>query len=483
MSIARNVVINAVGAVVTILVALISVPSYLRLVGTEKYGALAVLWALLSYFAFFDFGLGRATAQRIASLGPGRAQDGTLVLNTALRLTLVLGLIGGLFLWAGARFFLPSMLPDAEARRELLAALPLLIFALPVVLLNGVMTGALQARERFAYINVIAVASVSLNQLVPLVVVLVGATRLGALVPAALVGNAVALGLNLSACRRAGYSIGIGRWERREVAGLLTYGGGMTLLSLVGPLLVTADRMVIGGVAGTAAVAIYAVPYGVVSRLMIVTGSLSSALFPRLAGTTRNESAEIANRATESLMAIITPATIAGVFLSAPLLAAWVGPDVATQSAFVAEILLVGIWANAMVAPHFTRLLAEARLRPIVLAYVVQLPLYFGMLVFGLERWGVMGAAIAWTARVALDTVLLLAIAGALGRTIRQNLGSTLLVLASLAARSLADGNLRWVLGFVFLGLSIALGWTRIHPVIQALLRRLRVPSSHRLRR
>ena len=66
--ISRNTAINMVGAILPLLLTLFTIPRYLRLIGDVRFGVLAMVWLLLSYFAIFDMGLGRATSRSIAQL-------------------------------------------------------------------------------------------------------------------------------------------------------------------------------------------------------------------------------------------------------------------------------------------------------------------------------------------------------------------------------------------------------------------------------
>ncbi|WP_404559431.1 hypothetical protein, partial [Neisseria gonorrhoeae] len=54
--------------------ALLSVPVIAHAAGVERLGALGVVWALVGYFGFLDFGLGRVVTRRVASA----AQEGRL---------------------------------------------------------------------------------------------------------------------------------------------------------------------------------------------------------------------------------------------------------------------------------------------------------------------------------------------------------------------------------------------------------------------
>ena len=68
MSIKHNTLINLAGATAPILISLMIVPLYLQLVGEARFGVLVLIWLFVGYFDFFDFGVGKATANHMARL-------------------------------------------------------------------------------------------------------------------------------------------------------------------------------------------------------------------------------------------------------------------------------------------------------------------------------------------------------------------------------------------------------------------------------
>jgi O-antigen/teichoic acid export membrane protein len=72
--------------------------------------------------------------------------------------------------------------------------------------------------------------------------------------------------------------------NRSRLRWLLSFGGlGVTVSNVVGPLIVYVDRFVIGFSLTAGAVAVYAIPFDLVSRLPILIAALCSVLLPELA--------------------------------------------------------------------------------------------------------------------------------------------------------------------------------------------------------
>lgn len=454
MSIGRNSIANLLGSVVPLLVTLATVPVYLGLIGAERYGALAVIWVVFSYFGFFDFGLGQATAQGMAKLNESSDEERSRLFWTAFLLTLALGVVGGIALWFFAdRLLIRIENPGAAIYREAAVAILWLMPSLPILLTTSVMNGALQGRERFVEINVIAVVGNTLIQILPLIVASLGFVELQYLVPAALTGRMVA-GICLFYKGRASIPLKMEiSYDKSAVKPLLTYGGWISVIGAVGPLLVVADRIVIGSIAGVRAVSHYTIPYSLTSRAMMLSGSLANSIFPKLAGMSALEAERLADRSTAVLIHVLTPVVIVALPLINPFMTVWVGRELAEKAGYVGEIILLGTWINALVIPHNTRLQADGKkLKKVVLIYLFEIPVYFASLWVGLNYWGVNGAAAAWTLRVAIDSVLLLCLAGALKRTLAMcAVPAVLIALASLLGFAADAGRYELWLGTIAL--------------------------------
>ena len=167
MSLSRNTAYNLVGSAIPIALSLVTVPLYLRLVGPERYGVLAIAWLLLGYFGLFDLGLGRATSYRVAALRDATRQARADTFWAAIITNTAMGLVGGLVLWVAAGYFFAQVFKVHESLRpEILTAVPLLALSVPIATLTGVVSGGLYGRERFLELNGVSVVSTALFQVI-----------------------------------------------------------------------------------------------------------------------------------------------------------------------------------------------------------------------------------------------------------------------------------------------------------------------------
>lgn len=446
MSIRRNTTYNLLGSILPLAVSLVTIPIYLGLIGEARYGVLAIAWLLLGYFGLFDLGLGRATAQRIAALRDGAVAERAQTFWTALTLNVGLGVGGGLLIWPIASYFFGNVFKVEDALRpEVQAAVPWLILAVPMATLSGVLSGALQGRERFLELNLISVTGTVLFQLLPLATAMLWGADLGVLLPAALFARLFTLFMLFERCRRRvflGHAI---TFARAQAGQLLRFGGWVTVTSFVGPMMVMLDRFIIGAVAGAKAVTYYTVPFQLGERTTIISSALSSALFPRFAAATLQEAQRLAHEGLRSLVVVMTPPVAAGILFMEPFLSWWIAPAFAQQSARIGQIILLGFWANSFAIIPYAQLQARGRPDLVAKCHLGEVLPYFGLLYLGLSTLGMVGAAVVFSLRVLADFALLAGLAGILSLSLRSLFTPALLLGAAfLIATQIIPGRPEW---------------------------------------
>lgn len=408
MSIKRHAFYNLVGNALSFLVLLITVPLYLDLIGLERYGILSIIWLLLGYFGFFDFGIGRAVAHKIAGLHKGDRERQEDVLWAGLTTSMPLALAGALILYFALQLVLDRWISmDASLHEESNAAVIWVALSLLPLVLASVFNGVLLGKQQFLVINVVDVATRLLLQLLPLAVALFVSPDLAGLAQAVFWARILSLAAWVLACIRIVPDGMVPRLKTHLVPGLWKYGGWITLSALVGPLLSGLERFFIGNLQGAAAVTLYAVPFSLIAPIVMLAGSLSMALFPRYSSMGREETRQLAQRAAGAVIVLITPLMVLLAFSVQPFLAVWINPEFAQKSVGVPQILVVGFWANSLAKVFHTQLQGEGKPHVVAWVHMAELIPFLILLTVLTTQWGVPGAAMAWTIRTVMDMALL----------------------------------------------------------------------------
>ena len=407
-----NAGLNLAASLLPLPLALVTVPAVIRGFGIERYGVLATAGVVLAYLAVLDVGLGRASTRFLAR-SPGEGAAATAgTFWTVAALAAAVGVAGGIAVLVLAaplvRHVLqvpPALAADAEAAFRALA------LAAPFVVLLPALLGALEARRRFDLVAAISVPNAALGLLAPLLV-LPWTTRLMPVVVVIAALQAAACAVTLAVCLRVGPEIRRPVRPRLAVVRtLLGYGRWVAVSNVVGPLMVNADRLVIGAVLSVRAVGFYAAPYDLVTRLSLVPSSMMRALFPLFSADRTADVREARRLAVDGARAIVLvmgPLAVAIVALAPDLLRLWLGAEFAARSHATLQLLAVGVVVNAVAMVPFWLLQGIGRPDVCAKFHLVELLLYVPLLLLLLQWRGITGAALAWTIRVTLDGVLLL---------------------------------------------------------------------------
>lgn len=409
---ARNTLWNLIGNCAPMLVALFCIPILIRGLGKERFGVLTLAWALIGYANLFDLGLGRALTQLVAKkLGAGEEREIASIAWTSLLLMLLLGMVGTAALIPLSPWLVHRTLNvPVVLQHETLRSFYLLGISIPVVIATSGLRGLLEAHQRFDLINMLRVPMGVFSYAGPLLV-LPFSHSLFSVVAALMVGRLVGLGAHLLLCFRAAPELLDGIvWHRTAVGPLLRFGGWMTVSNVVGPLMVTLDRFVIGALVSMTAVAYYATPFEAVTKLWIIPSAFVGVMFPAFSaslGHDRNRASLLYRRSVKYLLLILFPIVLIIMVLAKNALTLWLGAEFAQNSTHILQWLAVGVFINSLALVPFTMIQGAGRPDITAKLHLMELPVYLAGLWWLVRTHGVEGAAIAWTARVAVDAMIL----------------------------------------------------------------------------
>jgi O-antigen/teichoic acid export membrane protein len=465
---ARNTALNLGGHVIPIVVGLATIPYVVRGLGSDGFGILSIAWVLLGYLSFFDLGLGRATTKFVAEcLGRGDVHRLPSLVWTSLGYQMIFGVAGSLLVAA----FVPLLVGELKIPPALVSetrfCFYILAASLPIVLATTALRSVLESAQRFDLVNYVKVpANVSVF-LFPAIAIAVG-LHLPGIIVLLVLGRLGATLAYLVICIKVFPVLGRSfSFDPKLLRPLMTYGGWITVSSIVSAVLVYGDRFVIGAVVSMAAVGYYTAPAEIINRLSIFPGSLVLTLFPAFSSLDaygeREKLEKLYARSVKFLLLCLGPVAVLLAVFANEILRLWLGSDFASKSTVVLQILAVGVLLNSIALIPFT--LIQGLGRPDVTAkfHLLELPLYAGVLWLLVERLGIPGAALAWTLRMGFDAALVF---GAAWR----------LRLASLHTLT-ESGLLRSILAVFTFGVVLSLAlWAGVALPIQVALTALLLP-------
>ncbi|VAW45915.1 hypothetical protein MNBD_GAMMA03-246 [hydrothermal vent metagenome] len=475
MSLRKNSTYNLIGSVAPLFITLITLPIYIGLIGEERFGVLAIAWVLLGYFGLFDLGLGRATAQRLATQKNANSKDRSETFWTAIIINLGFGVAGGLLLWPVAHVFFTNYFQVSEQlRSEIIAAVPWLVLALPVATLSGVLTGTLQGREKFLVLNAVNLIGNLLFQVIPLLFAWLYSPKLTTILPIVLLSRLLTLNLLFICCQKYVPLVGRPLFVKGIAMPLFKFGGWVTVTSIVGPIMMVFDKFIIGTLLGAKMVAYYTIPYTLAERVLIIPSSLASALFPRLASeSSYKEQKRLTEESVKVLSVVLTPIIVIGIFVMKPFIAWWLSPEFSIKTSYVGSILLLGIWVNSLATIPLARIQAKGRPDIVAKIHMFELLPYVFSMYFAISNWGIIGASIVWSLRAAVDCILLFIFSDISKEIISLFLfPAIILVVSIIMIFNISEENILYTVAVVILGISVFWSYINIPDSLMGLIKK-----------
>ena len=409
----KNTLLNLIGQILPLLVGVFCIPLLIEKLGNERFGLLSIIWVLIGYASFLDLGLGRTLTHLVSKYeGNKNIKELRQLIWTGLILIIIFSFIGSSFFVILAPKIADLIIKDSGnsvIMDEVISSLYWIGLCIPIVIQTSALKGLLEGKFRFDLINYIRIPLGIYMFIAPLVVSLF-TNSLSTIVFWLLIGRIVSMLIYLVFCLKIYNNVFKKiQFDKHKIKQLISFGGWLTISNIVGPLMLYLDRFIITTLLSISVIAYYTTPYEIVTKIFLISSSLSAILFPSFSSLKDKENIKkLYKKSLESLYWVLTPVILLVILLSKQGLSLWINSDFAAESFVVAKILSMGVLIFALESIPFT--LIQSLGRPDIPAKLnlIELPFYLLLLWFLTKRYGVEGAALSWLIRGMIDFILLL---------------------------------------------------------------------------
>jgi O-antigen/teichoic acid export membrane protein len=406
MGIIKNSFWNLAGYIIPTVIAIPAMGYLARVLGAERFGVYTLAIAIVGYAGIFDIGLTRAIVREIA-VYRNNIVERKKIISTATIFLFLFSMVGALTIsfFSGKIIFLLKI--TTSNINDVHNSLQILVWTIPAFLLNQLWMSILEGDERFAILNIQRSFGSSIIAGLPAIFVLFSPSLFSAILGLA-IGRLISLLISFIIVRNEIISAGI-NFYRETFKRMIFFGGWITVSNIISPVMVYFDRFVISGTIGAQNVGYYTAPAEIVSRLGLIPGALSRAIFPRLSAV--SEPNEFRRNVSFSymLMAICClPLMFICIFFADSIIRLWLGNIYAEHSSLIFQVLLVGFFFNSIAQIPFTIIQSMGKAKYTAFLHCVEIVPYLILLYIFVNTFGVIGAAYAWTIRVIVDCLLLI---------------------------------------------------------------------------
>ena len=400
-----NIVANYAGQVWQAVMGFAFVPIYLRWLGAESFGLVALMLSLQAVSQLLDFGAGGAVNRELARRSGGHNDPQSMrdMVRTMEVPIWSLALAVGVAIWLAAPWIAEQWLRTEHMDPARTAgAVTLVAVAITTLWPSSFYTNALAGLEQQARLNLINSVFATLRNAGVLVVLhWISPTIEAFLLWYALVGalNSVTLAIFLWRSLPVGHHRARFRWH--EVRTTLKFAGGLFAIVLSGMLLIQLDRLTLSALRPLSELGYYALAISISAGLGRMVLPMFTAIYPRFsrlyAAGAQDEIATLYHYASRLLTAMVASIAAVIAFWGSDVLYLWTGDMVVAELVYVPMLLLVaGSAFNGLsILPYALQLSfgwTSLSIRTNMALLVLAVP----YAIWAVSRFGMIGAASTW---------------------------------------------------------------------------------------
>jgi O-antigen/teichoic acid export membrane protein len=405
-----HLIFNLAGNGIPLFFAFFFMPILIEKFGMQRFGFISIYWALIGSASLFDFGLSRALTYVVAK------NNGVLkgIKNKTILLVGIvtfLGFIAMLVLYfLSNKYFEKNIHINSQLMYELDQSMIWIALAVPLTTLSSALRGILEGKKLFVFVNIIKVIS--------------GVASFGCLLfsdifSPGLIGVAIVLVL-LRLLMVIGFLspilielVKIKTHEViyfKELLDVFKIGGWISISNIVSPLLLYADKLILGMILSPVILTAYTTSFELALRMLFVAGAISSVIYPYCVSAKKSELNKIIKQSYCYIFIAYFIPLLSMAFFSYQLISLFINDEIANISRDFVWIICIGILFNALAHIPFAIIQGRGRADLTAKVHMIEAIPYIISLYYASTLYGATGAATVWCVRVIVDCISLIKI-------------------------------------------------------------------------
>jgi len=384
------------------LVALLYIPYMLRMMGQSEFGLYSLVASVIAYLTVLDLGLGNAIVRYTAKFrAEGKQKEQFEMFGMFLVLYLGIGILA-LVIGLGLYFNVDNMFGDTmnnvelyHARIMMLILVSNLAFTFPMSIFGSIMN----AYERFVFPRVINIGRLFLNTIIMIVLLRMGYKAI-AMVVLLTIFNVITLIINYIYCKRKLHiKIHFGRFKWDFLKEVVIYSFWIFLNVIMDKVYWSTGQFILGTVAGTVAIAVFAVAIQLQSMYMQISTAISNVLLPKVTGmvalkTDEKEISELFIRTGRIQNIVMTFILFGFITFGKPFISLWAGLDY-SDTYYITLLFFISLYIPLIQNLGITILQARNQMKFRSLLYIAIALVALVLQYYFAKMWGGIGCAIA----------------------------------------------------------------------------------------
>jgi O-antigen/teichoic acid export membrane protein len=404
-SVKRNIIANVIGKVWSAAIVILLIPFYIKYLGIESYGLIGFYATLIGSMVVLDLGLSTTLSRELAT---SRAQNKSaanirdlvfslecIYWSIGILLSLLVVILSGFIAthWVNTEHLSPLVVKQSVMLMGVIVA-----FQWPISLYSGGLTGI----EKQVLGNVILVIMTTLRAAGVLVVIIFFSRS----VESFFLWQAITTCLYVVAMRYALWKAlpfvqGRPRFSKIQIKAIWRFAAGMTGIGVVTFFLTQIDKILLSKILPLSQFGYYTLAFSIASTVGLLTGPISIAYFPRLAGFfSAGKEDELRNAyhtACRLITVLLAPFCFFLIFFMKDILLVWTKDALTTsQTSLLAQLLICGYLFNALMTIPYQLLIATGWTKFAFIQNTIAAILVVPLLIWLAYTYGAIGAAFVW---------------------------------------------------------------------------------------